>query len=416
MGLIPSITDFDDPTFDPFLQEDLAFGDMVDLYDRLRAVAALGPVQEGALRPMSGMPADQTYDENCRCFVVFDPVLIREILGDAATYSHDVFRPGIGATFGNSLTQMNPPVHTRYRRIFQQAFLPHVVADWSKDFIEPVVDMLIGKFKSRGKADLIREFIFPYPFEVIYRQLQLPPGDTPVFHRLAATQTFYQSEIEKASEAGRKLGEYFQALVTERRRNPGNDLISVLAQVEMDGERLPDDVVVSFFRQLINAAGDTTYRSTGSMMVGLLRDRPDQYAMLVKDRALVPKAIEEALRWEGPVNLQMRTVMRDVELAGVKIPAGSIVETMNAFASRDPARFPDPDRFDMMRPNISKHVAFSLGPHVCLGQHLARLEMTRALNALLDHFPNLRLDPDFPPPQIHGYSMRRAKAIHVLLH
>jgi cytochrome P450 len=415
MGTIPTIVDFDDLTFDPFHEDDVNFGDIVDVYERLREIARRGgPVQQGQIRLMAGLPGDQLRGET-RTFVVFDPTIIRDILGDASTYSHDVFKAGIGQTFGNSLTQMNAPEHTRYRRIFQKAFLPHVVAEWSREFIEPVMTSLISRFQGRDRAHLIREFMLPYPFEVIYRQLALPEGDAAIFHRLATGQTFYQTNLVKAAEASRKLGTYFQALVDERRKNPGQDLVSSLAHVEVDGEYLPDDVVVSFFRQLINAAGDTTYRSTGSMLVGLLRDRPDQYKMLVEDRSLVVKAIEETLRWEGPVNLQMRTVMRDVELAGIKVPAGSIVETMNAFVGRDPQRFVNPDCFDITRPNV-KHLAFSFGPHVCLGQHLARLEMSNALNALLDNFPDLRLDPDYPPPQIHGYSMRRPKEIHVLLH
>jgi cytochrome P450 len=186
-----------------------------------------------------------------------------------------------------------------------------------------------------------------------------------------------------------------------------------MVQVEVDGEHLPEDVVVSFFRQLINAAGDTTYQSTSNMFVGLLRERPDQYRMLLKDRSLVPKAIEETLRWEGPVNMSVRTAMRDVTICGVDIPAGAIVETMTGLAARDPARFDNPDQFDLMRPNASKHLAFSHGPHICLGQHLARLEMTRALNAILDNFPKLRLDPAYPSPQIQGYTMRRPKHIYV---
>ena len=413
MNVMPSIADFDDPTFDPF-DEAAMWGEVVNYYDVVRDIVKRGgPVQEESIRPMMGMPPDATLPSGQRSFIVFSPPDIRNILSDPETFSNDVHKVGVGATFGNSLTLMNAPEHPRYRRIFQKAFLPHVVAEWSNTFIRPVVDGLIGKFRDRGHADLVREFTFPYPFEIIYRQIDLPPADARVFHRLAIAQTQYQTDFERASEAGRKLGAYFEQLVKIRRENPGKDIVSVLARVDVDGERLPDDVVVSFFRQLINAAGDTTYQSTSNMFVGLLRERPDQYQMLLKDRSLVSKAIEETLRWEGPVNMSLRTVMRDVEICGVKIPEGAIVETMTGLAGRDPERFENPDQFDILRRNSAKHMAFSLGPHICLGQHLARLEMTRALKAILDNFPKLRLDPDHPPPQIQGYSMRRPKNIFV---
>jgi cytochrome P450 len=163
----------------------------------------------------------------------------------------------------------------------------------------------------------------------------------------------------------------------------------------------------------MNAAGDTTFRSTGNLLVHLLSDRPDQFEMLKKDRSLLAKAIEETLRLEPPVNYSYRTAVRDVEIGGVKIPKGSLITTMQGYANRDPGVYPDPDRFDMLRPTPRMHLAFISGHHICLGQHLARLEMTRALNILMDRFPKLRLDPDTPKPEIRGNAMRCPRHIHV---
>jgi cytochrome P450 len=136
--------------------------------------------------------------------------------------------------------------------------------------------------------------------------------------------------------------------------------------------------------------------------------------MVKKDRSLVPKVVEETLRWEGPTSMSVRTVRKDVELHGVKLPAGSILQIVLGLANRDPAIYPgDPTAFDLTRPQPRPHVAFGAGPHMCLGQHLARLEMSHALNILMDRLPNLRLDPDYPKPEIHGALMRRPKELRV---
>jgi cytochrome P450 len=268
----------------------------------------------------------------------------------------------------------------------------------------------MGKFLPLGRADLIEQFTLRYPFEVIYHQLDLPEEDVRTFQRLALGQTDYVNH-EKAIEAGRKLGDYFTALVEERRRDPGDDLVSLLASTEADGEYLPHEVLISFLRQLMNAAGDTTYRGTSILLTALL-EHPDQMEAIRADRGLIPQAIEEALRWDGPVAVQMRMAAVDTELAGVAIPAGSLLDVVAGAANRDPEIYSDPDRFDIFR-DRKPHFAFSRGPHICVGQHLARVEMTRALHAVLDHLPGLRFDPDEPRPRIQGSMMRVPRHLHV---
>ncbi len=412
MGNLPPLKDFDDPQYSPFVADHLAYGDVHDPYPRLRELAARGPVIEGEFRTALGMATDTT-SVGMRVFMVFGYDEIRTAHANADVFSNDYFKSGLGLTYGNTITVMNPPEHTRYRRIFQKAFLPHVVGSWSQEFIEPVINDLIAKFAHQGRVELMKAFVEPYPFEIIYRQLRLPAGAEEVFYKLSTALPLYQVDMAHAREASEKLGVFLAEMVKERRANPGTDLVSVLATVEDNGERLSDDVVISFLRQLINAAGDTTFRSTGSMLVGLLSERPDQLELVKTDRTLIPKAIEETLRWNGPVNLNYRAVMRDTELAGVKIPKGALVQTISGLANRDPSVYADPDRFDILRDVPRTHLAFASGPHICLGQHLARLEMTRAMNILLDRFPRLRLDPDHPPPFVHGGTMRSPKQIHV---
>jgi cytochrome P450 len=284
------------------------------------------------------------------------------------------------------------------------------VQAWGETLVDPVVRELMDRFIPRGHADLIEEFTLLYPFEIIYRQLALPPSEARIFHRLAIGQTDYMHP-DKALEASVKLGAYFEALVRDRRREPGDDLVSMLARTEVEGAYLPELVLVSFLRQLLNAGGDTTYRGTSVLLTALLQN-PDQLAALRADRSLIPLAVEEALRWDGPVTVQTRTAIVDTEIAGRRIPAGTQLDVVSNAANRDPAIFPDPDRFDIFRERRS-HYSFSRGPHICVGQHLARVEMTRALNAILDRLPGLRADPDRPPAQLLGAQMRAPRRLYV---
>jgi len=409
---MPRLQDFDDPNHNPDLPDELAFGDALDPYPTLHEVARKGLVQEADYRTLVGLSPDPTYMGR-RVFVIFGYDDIRDSLSDTVHISQEHHRDGLAQTFGShSLTVLDAPHHARYRRIFQKAFLPHVVGTWSKEYVEPVVDNLIDKFADRGRCELMSEFVRPYPFEIVFRQLRLPTEERRVFYKLATSLTLYAVDFDHAREAHDKLGAYFHALINERRKKPGTDLISVLATTELDGEYLPDEVLLSFCRQLMNAAADTTYRSTGTMMVALMSERPDQFEMLKKDRSLIPNAVEETLRWDGPLTMTVRTVKRDMEISGVKIPAGSLVQVVLGIANRDSAIYADPDRYDLLRPHPRPHMAFAAGPHVCLGQHLARLEMSRALNILLDRLPTLRLDPDMPKPEIRGGMFRRPRHIH----
>jgi len=161
----------------------------------------------------------------------------------------------------------------------------------------------------------------------------------------------------------------------------------------------------------VNAGGDTTYRGTSALLTGLLQN-PDQLEAVRQNRELIPDAIEEALRWEGPIVAHLRVATEDTSVGGVAIPAGSSIDVIAGALNRDPALYPDPDAFNIFRERRA-HYSFARGPHICIGQHLARVEMTRALHAVLDNLENLRLDPDKPAPQLRGLTMRVPGNIHV---
>jgi cytochrome P450 len=406
------LDDLEDERFDPFVVEKLSHGSAADPYPAIHALMAKGRVHRGAYRDLfDAVPDVQMANQNH--YVVLGYDLIQQVLLDPETFTNkEAFALNLGRSFGRTITVMDGAEHARYRRIFQRAFLPQMVAKWGESVVEPVVTRLMEGFIHRGEADLIEDFTHHYPFQVIYRQLELEPDQAQVFHKLAIAQLLSSIGAPQGAEASRKLGAFFAELLEQRRANPGSDLVSHLAAVEVDGERLPDEVLIAFLRQLMNAGGDTTYRGTSVLLTGLLTN-PDQLAAVNADRSLVPQAIEEALRWEGPVASTWRHAAKAVVLDGVEIPKGAILNVVLGSANRDPGKFPDPDRFDIFRQRTSRNLAFATGPHVCIGQHLARVEMTRALNALLDRLPNLRLAEDKPPPKIVGHILRVPEHLHV---
>jgi cytochrome P450 len=359
-----------------------------------------------------GLSPDITHPPEAPHYMIMGYQEVGKALQAPQIFSNKAYSFNLGASFGRSISTMDAPEHSRFRRIFQKIFLPQYVKHWGSSIVDPVVTDLMSGFIGDGKADLIQQFTLHYPFGVIYKQLDLPVDEGKIFHKLAVAQTLISFDAKHGAEASANLGEYFPGLIAERRRNPGDDLVSLLAAAEVEGEYLPEDVLVSFFRQLINAAGDTTYRGTSVLLTKLL-ENPDQLEMLRQDRSLLPNAIEEGLRFDGPVIEQARWAAQDVEVAGVHIPAGSIVHVMAGAANRDPAKFDDPDTFDIRRSNANRHLSFSAGPHICIGQHLARVEMSRAITAILDNLKNLRLDPEMPLPSIRGAMMRVPHNLHV---
>jgi cytochrome P450 len=307
---------------------------------------------------------------------------------------------------------MDEPEHRAYRGLIQQAFTLKAMERWERDIVAPIVHRMIDAFVTRGRADLVRELGFPFPIQVIAAMLGLPEEDLPVFHRLAVELIGIAANVERGIAASQSLRDYFATVLEKRRREPREDVISELALAELEGQRLTDEEIFAFLRLLLPAGAETTYRSSSNLLFGLLTS-PDQLDALIRDRSLMRGAIEEGLRWEAPLTGIARTAMRDVEICGVEIPAGSPVGVCMGAANRDPARFADPDRFDLFR-EPRPHLAFATGPHTCLGLHLARMETRVALNALFDRLPGLRLDPAAEDVHIGGLTFRAPRALPVL--
>jgi cytochrome P450 len=406
-------TEIHDDSYDPFAEFDAAAGigavrDPYPVWARLRAQT---PVFAGSISEQLGIASmeDALYAQTPYVPLTF--LAVQQILRDGETFSSAGYADSIGIVFGHSILEMDEPEHHAYRGLIQQAFTRKAMETWEDEIVRPVVERHVAAFRDRGSAELVGELLFPFPVTVIGEMIGLPPGDLATFHRKAVELISIAANVEKGLAASAWLYDYFQGIITERRAAPRHDLISVLAQAELDGQRLTDDEIIAFLRLLLPAGAETTYRSSSNLMCGLLQ-HPDQLAALRDDRSLMPQAIEEGVRWDPPLTSIGRTCTKDTVVEGVMIPAGSPVQVCMAAANRDPSRWDRPDEFDIFR-EPKQHMSFAFGPHMCLGMHLARMETTVAVNALLD-LPDLRLDPAAEDVHVSGLAFRAPAALPVV--
>jgi cytochrome P450 len=332
----------------------------------------------------------------------YDDVVVA--LKDAATFSSRGNARGIGLVMGRTILELEGVEHLRQRRIVTPAFSPRALREGLEEVIDEVVRRLIDDFVRDGRADLVAQFTFTFPLRVIARVLGLPIQDFEQFHHWAIDLLSIGDDPGRGFGAAEKIVDYLRPILAERRRAPKDDLVSTILHADVEGERLSEEEVLGFLRLLIPAGAETTYRLTGSLIFALLR-HPEVLEEVRADRTVLDRAIEEPLRWGASGPHSPPDTTRPVELSGVEIPAGELVMLAIGSANRDESRFPDPDRFELRRPNVADHVAFGFGEHFCLGSNLARLEARKALNALLDRLPNLRLAPD-EPCRIVGLAFR----------
>jgi cytochrome P450 len=304
----------------------------------------------------------------------------------------------------NSMLSMGGAQHKRYRALVQPSFLPVKGKWWIERWIDETVALLIDGFVHDGRAELNVDFCAAIPVLTITGSFGVPV-DRALEIRQAITH-----DPQRAVDLIRPI-------VAARRERPKDDLISILVQAELTDEdgttsQLTDREIDSFVLLLLGAGSGTTWKQMGITLTALLQ-RPELLEAVRNDRQLLRPAIEESLRWMPTDPMFSRWVMKDTELGGVPIPAGSIVHIGIGAANRDPARWDRPDEFDISR-KLKPSLGFGQGAHICLGMHVARAEMTVAISALLDRLPNLRLDPDAEKPRFVGMYERGATAIPVL--
>ena len=312
----------------------------------------------------------------------------------------------------NSVIICDPPDHTRLRSILNRAFTPRIVADLEPR-IREITTELLGGLGEATEFDLISGLALPLPVRVIAEMLGVEPARQADFKRWSdmVVSSVMRSAVSPEQQAReqedmRSFFEYFRSAMEDRRRNPGSDLISALVRAEEQHQALSSDEVLAFTMLLLVAGNETTTNLLGNLVLALLRN-PDQLELLRRDRSLIPNAIEEALRYDAPVQMLFRLAMHDTQVAGVDIPKGSMVLPVFAAANRDEQRYPDPDRFDVTR-SAAGHMAFGYGIHFCLGAPLARVEGRVALEMLLDHLPDFHLG-EGPYERVDPFFLRGVK-------
>ncbi|MFI9631455.1 cytochrome P450 [Nocardia sp. NPDC051929] len=374
--------------------------------------------RRGRIPSMSGVHVTADY-ELCRLILrdrrfgvvtPFHPALPKPIR--RALDKTDLGLPNLGEP--PSMLVTDPPDHTRYRRLVRHAFGPKAIAALEGRVTEATNDLL-DRLESKPRPDLIEDFSAQLPVTVIAEILGLPAdmhptllkwGDTgaPLLER-GLSWTTYRHAIEDLVE----VKQYFDHYLDELAAEPNNDVLSMLAT---DGETTRREQVANA-ALLLDAGFLTTVNMLGNGIV-LLTGHPDQLESLIAQPDLWPNAVEEILRYDGPVRMTGRVANCDVDIAGERIESGSLVLLSLAGANNDPAVFPDPQQFDVTRDNATEHLAFSSGIHGCLGARLARLEGAVALRTLFERYPNLSLDgPPVPHPlrNLHAYRSMPAKLL-----
>jgi cytochrome P450 len=311
---------------------------------------------------------------------------------------------------------MDPPDHTRLRRLVSHAFTPRTV-ERLRSHVAELVDGMLAQVDPAG-FDVIESIGYPLPVTVICELLGVPVADQHLFGPWSSDASrLLDGELTEAQlMAGlgsvMQLISYLMELFEERRRNPQDDLISALLAVEEAGDRLDQQELNAVVLLLFVAGHETTMNLIGNGTVAMLRNRA-QWERLVADADLATSAVEEVLRYEGPVHVTQRTATVDTDLHGVPIEAGQSVVVHLASANRDPVRFSSPDDLRIGRPNI-QHLTFSHGIHYCLGAALARVEGQETFKAMARRFPTLELAEE--PVHREHFVLRGYRAVHVSAH
>jgi cytochrome P450 len=291
-----------------------------------------------------------------------------------------------------SILNLDPPDHTRLRRLVTQAFTPRAV-DRLRATTEAMVDEVVERALARGSMEVIDELAFPVPFQVISALLDMPVDRADELREwsqiLTATlePTTSLEDLDRSEAAMGELIPYLVEVIEHRRRNLGDDVVSALITAESEGDRLDMTELIVFVVLLYVAGHETTVNLIGNGLLALLRN-PDQLERWRTDPSLDATAVDELLRFDGPVQHTVRIPMEPVTYTGIDgspivVEPGQIVTTALGAANRDPSMFPDPDRLILDRPNSQRHMAFASGIHYCLGASLARMEATVALSRLI---------------------------------
>jgi cytochrome P450 len=351
------------------------------------------------------------YDRRNPAFLVLGYDAVMECMNDTAAFKQGHSGEPL---FGDVPLFGDPPEQTPYKSLAMRGLGRSAIEKLNNSVIRPAAEILADRIAAKGAGDLVPEYTGIIPVIALSALFDLPPEWSAKFIRQGRDIINIGHDMSAGFVALGEMRYYFTNVIYERRKSPGDDFISWLLDAKLPtGEPLRTSEIVGLCMMLVGAGAETTGTVLGQMMVGLLSDRP-KWETLSADRSLVPGAVVEALRWEGPAPVIPREARCDTKFHGLDVPQGSKMFCAVADANRDASRWACPHEMDIRR-DAQPNLAFGSGAHVCAGHVLARTELETALDVLLERIPTLRLDPDAPAPEIRGFSTRSVGSIRYLV-
>ena len=388
------------------------------------------PVSDHDVLTDFGLPSFASAGGARPVYSVFRYADVVGALRDHETFANSLWLDLFMPLAGRAILGMDGEEHRAWRGLLLPVFTRKAVGSWTETVIRPTAQRSVAELRDAGNSAELLDFAQRFPVRMIYEIVGLPSGDDEAydaFQRLAITLLIglappagevdaeaAMARFQNAIAASAELLEMILPVVTACRADgaEGDDLISHMIRSEFEGGRLDDEQIANFIRTLLPAATENTTRQFLNCLT-LLLQRPQLLDAVGQDRSLLPGALAEGERFDGPVAVLSRIATRDVEVAGVAIPEGSGVALVVNSANRDEDAFADADTFEIHR-KAGVPLVWGLGRHVCPGMNTARSEIAAALEAMLDQLPNLRLDPDAPPPVIRGVHARGPAALNVV--
>jgi cytochrome P450 len=394
-----------------------------DPYPKWQELLAKAPVHSGTLPELMGYEpevAGHFYHPGPAYVTALSFDAVSEGFTNSDRFSSEFYVDGgIEQQTGDTVLSMDGLRHRAYRDVVQPFFQPPYAAGWwAENVISSLIDQLVGAMEKKGGADLNADFFARLPMHVVTAGFGLSSEEGLAFRfHFQAGVTPSRTQAERL-ESAQKAIDILTRVTEERQQNPKDDLISKVAHAIIklpDGttRKLTTKEVVDFCRITMGAGGGTTWRQLGITLFALLSN-PDQFEDLKADRNLMNNTILESARWCATDPIFPRKAMKDTVLQGFPVAKGTVLHLCLGAANRDPSRWENPDKFDIHRP-VKRSLAFAAGAHSCLGQHVARQEMSLAMNAIMDRLPNIRWDPTKPKPELQGGLIGRGPGpLHVV--
>jgi cytochrome P450 len=418
----------DDPLYEELYdvrREAMEIGNLVeeDMNPAMNALRDSAPVHKGYLRDLLGLPAHHRHAaaQGRNGYTSFSFHACDKAFRDGERFSAKILQtPTANGERRLAFLEMDDPEHRSHRAAMQPMFVkPRTLTWWRQRWINDIVNTLIEALKKRDRAELNIQLCARVPVHTITRAVGMDGDDSLEFRNALMRTSAHSVTPEQRMANAQTVERMLLDLIAKRRAVPGDDVVTGLIAAELelpDGTKRPltDREIMLNCRLVMLAGGGTSWRQFGITLWALLTHR-DQLEAIKADRSLVDAAIEESVRWNPTDPVFSRLVVQDTELGGVVLPEGSVLEICLGAANRDPSRWKNPDAYDLHRP-LQGHLGFGIGTHLCMGQNVARSEINVGLNALLDAFPNLRLDPDAPAPYLTGgLEQRGMSGVPVLL-